>query len=272
MTVEPDGEWHTSDDKYASAGWVTQLRAKDWSNEVDVKPTIHPDTMANTNRTTNLSPVSATQRNNEIFVLDSDSDREVEGQVQPSPGYSRTNGSIAKTGVGIHEGMPRHVSSTSQASVIDLTLDSDTEDSPRSVERVGKRKADDALADRSTDTIKRPREGPLPLPLRRDSSISRFPVSGNSGSHVSPFESRTLPPLTSRQPSSGLSVVYQGLSLSHGNGDRSPMGGFPHQSQRPYTSASNGSLSGASPNGYRFDSFGGMNGVNGGSSSPDGWR
>ena len=124
--VEADGEWHTSDNSYASDAW----RAS--------HPPVLPETLLPPTETASIAS-SATAVNeppntlgkdktvsSEVFVLDSDDDDD-EGQVkqQLSPSFRSSNGSF-------EAGPP-------DSQVIDLTLSDDEDVAPRR-----KRKATDS--------------------------------------------------------------------------------------------------------------------------------
>ena len=296
VEVEPDGEWHTSDNKYASAGWLAAVRAKSESANKDIKPVVTPKPNPDANKSiSNISAATlnvAPQNDGEIYVLDSDSDRDEEGQVKReiSPGHRRTSNGIARNGADSSAPSRPHALTP----VIDLTLDSDPEDiPPRPPYQAGKRKADEALMDRGADGTKRAREGSS-MTIRRDSA-SRYSVapptsagSGN-GSHASPFNNtRTLPPpIPTRQTSSSslsgsfhthLSMGSSSPRYTSGGGDRSPLNGYQRSVHTgPFASVNGDSRTLPPPNpngfGYSHEVFPRLNGgaSGGGSSSPGGW-
>jgi E3 SUMO-protein ligase PIAS1 len=150
--VEADGEWHTSDNKYASARW-RQSHPK-----VDPAPSTPPRKMPSS---TKPSPHIAAPRNgvekpNDIEVLVLDSDDEDEGRVKRelSPSFgSGSSGSANQSFDRISVPMTQ-----SQEDIIDLTLDSDSDDSqPITSSTAGKRKSAENISPRSVQASKRVR-------------------------------------------------------------------------------------------------------------------
>jgi E3 SUMO-protein ligase PIAS1 len=129
--VEPNGEWHTADNSYASTGWRAN-HPPPVSERPPSPQKFFPE----------LSTKPATDQNgNEIVVLDSDDEDEgrVKRELSPSFGHDSpvsTNRSLDRTSV---------QNSQSQRlgdDVIDLTLDSD-DDEPPPPRRLEKRKTVD---------------------------------------------------------------------------------------------------------------------------------
>lgn len=160
--VESDGQWHTTDNKYGSPDWLAVHPMK--TEPIPKKdPPAGPSKQAvtHTNGKEKARPNGA-----EVFVLDSD-DEDDEGRVKRelSPSYDTgTQQSQGKT-------------NSQLAAVIDLTLDSDEEELPRTTQ---KRKATDAPS--PTEQIwKKSRSA-------NGASSSSEPSS--DGSHLSPVRAK----------------------------------------------------------------------------------
>lgn len=128
VMVEADGQWHTTDNKFGSPEWLAIHPSKTEPPPVKKEPSaasLKP-IMTQTNGKEKARPNGA-----EVYVLDSD-DEDDEGRVKRelSPSYD--------TGTGTQQSQGK--TNTQLAAVIDLTLDSDDEEPPRTTQ---KRKAVD---------------------------------------------------------------------------------------------------------------------------------
>jgi E3 SUMO-protein ligase PIAS1 len=142
VIVEADGEWHTSDDRYASDAW----RKTHKPEPLPVSPTLHPKHPAPSNSAfghiRDASNQEKSQRPGDVVVLDSE--EEDEGEVKRELSPSRAEQILTS-------GLPG-------AQVIDLTVESDDESA--SNRSLGKRKAESDLA--SEDIWKKSRIGEPP--------------------------------------------------------------------------------------------------------------
>ncbi|KAL0951264.1 hypothetical protein HGRIS_007978 [Hohenbuehelia grisea] len=120
VIVEPDGEWHTSDNQFASPGWKALHPAKPALPSSISKP-VPPPRLSPPKG--NAVPSGSKPPQSEIYVLDSDDDED-EGQVKRelSPSYARSSLSAPQSGSAAPS-----VPSSQADDVIDLTLDSDDE-------------------------------------------------------------------------------------------------------------------------------------------------
>ncbi len=200
--VEADGEWHTSDDKYASVQWKAAHPPK-----ASLPAAEHPRTPMQTQD--HLLVNGMNQLNGkgkafdtEVLVLDSDEDED-EGRVKRelSPSYASSSRASFDT-------IPQMQSqSQSSRQVIDLTLD-DSDDEPPPPDNHGKRKASDANLSESLpdqlwkkgriDTsriLPAPRpSGSMSVPNIRP--LSNHPTSPSSLRFASSFQGNTiLPPV-----------------------------------------------------------------------------
>jgi len=141
VIVEPDGEWHTADNKHASKAWKAShppsitnqaisprkgIKTEESHDHLLAKPNAHEE--------------EAKAANVEVLVLDSDEDEDegrVKHELSPSQASSmnRSYASVPRT--------ETEASLSQQSDVIDLTGDSsDEEESPTT--QVGKRSASEA--------------------------------------------------------------------------------------------------------------------------------
>jgi hypothetical protein len=131
VMVEADGQWHTVDNKYGSPTWLIAHPPKpDPSTEKNVSQPAKPVAPKVTNGKDKIRPNGA-----EVFVLDSDD--EDEGRVKRELSFSSDQNFPPMTQLS-QQSMTQTASQKS--TVIDLTLDSDDEESPRPTQ---KRKAVD---------------------------------------------------------------------------------------------------------------------------------
>lgn len=139
VIVEADGEWHTSDDRYASDAW----RKTHKPGPFPVSPTPHPKHPPPSNSPSghirDASNQDKSQRFGDVVILDSE--EEDEGEVKRELSPSRAE-QILTSGL-------------SGAQVIDLTVESDDESADN--RSLGKRKADSDSA--SEDIWKKSRIG-----------------------------------------------------------------------------------------------------------------
>lgn len=167
VMVEADGEWHTSDNKYGSAGWkmAHPLTAP---KQAPLSPRKSPPKSSTQLNGTNVADPNGKKKENvEIFVLDSD-DEDEEGRVKRELSPSIGSGSSAAINRSV-EVASLSATSQPQADVIDLTLDSDEEDGlppPRTAE---KRKASENGLPSPTEQIwKKSRVEPIPPAVMRN--------------------------------------------------------------------------------------------------------
>ncbi|KAM6498061.1 PINIT domain containing protein [Amanita muscaria] len=150
VIVEPDGEWHTTDNKYASRAWKTShppTTNRPASPHKRVKMEESYDQLLSKSSSEDEKPTSD---NVDVVVLDSDSDEEedeghVKRELSPSQSsqMNRSYVSIPRT--------ETELSLSQQSDVIDLTADSD-EERPTPTPRTGKRTADEAGLSPSSPT------------------------------------------------------------------------------------------------------------------------
>ena len=204
VMVEADGQWHTTDNKYASAQWKAAHPSKPLSPR-KVEPSQSPSRAPPppiVNGTAPQANGKGKALDIEILVLDSDDDED-EGRVKRelSPSY-------ASSARASFDSLPQIETQTS--SVIDLTLDdSDDEQPPPAASTFGKRKASDANLDTTAlpdqpwkrGRIDASRILPAPTPsgtpgaLALHTSISSLPSSPSGGRFSSSFQGNMLPPV-----------------------------------------------------------------------------
>ncbi|KAF9535418.1 PINIT domain-containing protein [Crepidotus variabilis] len=193
VIVEADGEWHTSDGRYASAGWKAAHPPKSLS-PTKVEDTGTPAPLANGTGQVNGKGKAPEV---EIFILDSDEDDD-EGRVQRELSYASSSRTSYDT-------IPATQQSQGGATVIDLTLDSDEEETPPPpVNNYGKRKASEA----NIDSVSLPEQ--LWKKGRIDSSRI-LPAPRPSG----PISNGMHPPMSNHRPAAPLpySSSMQGHNL-----------------------------------------------------------
>ncbi|PAV21924.1 miz zinc finger [Pyrrhoderma noxium] len=130
VEIEPDGEWHTADNKFGSQAWMDTHRFKVSVNQV--KPVPHSTVEIPAHPSVSSSPrtdrasTGVSQLLNEVVIL-TDSDEEDETRVKrelsptsPSSSFMSSRGNFTAP----------PSSSKVPLTVIDLTLDSDDEDAP----------------------------------------------------------------------------------------------------------------------------------------------
>jgi len=222
VVVEADGEWHTSDDKYASVEWMAAHPPKASPPAAEHYPQIPMQTQDHF-LVNGMNQVNGKGKafDPEVVVLDSDEDED-EGRVKKelSPSYASSSRASFDT-------MPSTQSqSQSSRQVIDLTLDdSDEEQPPPS----GKRKASEASLSESLPDqfwkkgrIDSSRILPTPHPSVPMSApnirpLSNHPTSPSSLRFPSSFQGNTiLPPVFvyNRDGTSNTSLQLPPISTS----------------------------------------------------------
>ena len=141
VMVEADGEWHTSDNKFASEGWKT---SHPLPNGVvrPVSPKKEPETPAPISSPSLKAP-NGRALPEVISLTDSEDDEEriVKRELSPKSGYTSQSHSFASSGGKSGRTPPPPSSKASFSNeVIDLTLDSDEDDLPSTYDSVHKRK------------------------------------------------------------------------------------------------------------------------------------
>ncbi len=172
VEVEPDGEWHTEDNKYGSPGWLASHPPKGSAPKAPLPGPSRSQAPAVIKTDMNGSGArSVLQRLDDVVILDDSDDEEGLVKKEQSPiDYVASSGTSNFT---IHDLQPFRLP---RQTVIDLTLDSDDEDPlppplPPTNKRAEKRKADDSMNGRIDDAMKRQRTADLPnRPARRESS------------------------------------------------------------------------------------------------------
>lgn len=138
VIVEADGEWHTTDDKYASDAWKKTHKP----GPPLVSPTPHLKHQATSNSPSgDKSSQEKSQRSGDVVVLDSEEEDEGEVKRELSPSRPEQFGLLG-------------------TQVIDLTVESDDESA--SIRSLGKRKAESDSALAAADIWKKSRIGEPP--------------------------------------------------------------------------------------------------------------
>lgn len=220
VIVEPDGQWHTADDKFGSVEWKrAHPPAKVESMSIPSSPI----------RRRSPTPVKTKVNENghkassEIVVLDSDDEEEGQVKRELSPSVPRTvRSSLASVG----SQPPRSL--TGESDVIDLTLDSDDEDPPVHDPPPKKRKADEQEITSPTEQVwKKSRADTHAIPPKTN-GISSTASLPNGSSYTSVRDPRVLPP-----PSPGRYFPRSSASYSLPSASYIPPGGAPIPSRPP---------------------------------------
>ncbi|KAJ7125633.1 PINIT domain-containing protein [Mycena crocata] len=125
VIVEADGEWHTSDNKYASAKWKESHAPAPIAKPLTLSPRKSLPAKSPPSKLVNGDP-NGKRKATEIVVLDSDDEDEGRVKRELSPSFASTS-SVNRS----YGSLPGETAGPSQADdVIDLTLDSDEEDAP----------------------------------------------------------------------------------------------------------------------------------------------
>lgn len=149
MIVEPDGQWHTADNKYGSAAWrAVHPPIKDPIMTLPPTPVKQRSPTPDKAPPSVDAPAKSGPSNAEIVILDSDD--EEEGQVKRELSVSASH-SLNTSSASIGSQPPR--SQTVESDVIDLTLDSDDEDTLVSAPPSKKRKSDERDIASPTESI-----------------------------------------------------------------------------------------------------------------------
>lgn len=196
--MEADGEWHTSDDRYASDAWRKTYKP----GAFPVSPTPHPKYPAPSNSPSghirDASNQEKSQRFGDVVVLDSE--EEDEGEVKRELSPSRAEQILTS-------GLPG-------AQVIDLTVESDDEST--SNRSLGKRKAESDPVSASEDIWKKSRIGEASNVTSMNDSVNistsgvlvsgsnhgarRYAVNGAPLPHRPPSHSTQFTPVTYGSP------------------------------------------------------------------------
>ena len=191
VIVEADGEWHTSDDRYASDIW----RKTHKPGPSRVSPTPHPKYPGPSNspsgHTRDASHREKSQRSGDVVILDSE--EEDEGEVKRELSPSRAE-QILTSGL-------------SGAQVIDLTVESD--DESESNRSLGKRKAESDPVSSSEDIWKKSRIGEPPNATSMNVNVSTSGVLVSGSNHGGRRYSANGAPLPHRPPSHSTSTSTQ---------------------------------------------------------------
>lgn len=202
--VEADGEWHTSDNKYASAQWKAAHPPQNPSLTKQASFRIPAPVQERNESEHGSSPANGKGKapDVEILILDSDEDEDegiVKRELSPShePSSRASFDTVPQT----------QIQSQTSSNVIDLTLDDSDDEQPLVHNSYGKRKASDAnLAELLPDQLwKKGRIDPsrtLPAPLPSvpltglRTAINNHPSSppGLRYPALSSFQGNTLPP------------------------------------------------------------------------------
>lgn len=224
VIVENDGQWHTSDDRYASAIW----RASHPHTAPHDPTPPRASTPASEDEAESKELV---KRSIEVLILDSDEEEEEEGRVKRE--LSVSQGSIPNSlpKVSLPRGAPAVAPQPRRDDVIDLTVDSDEEQSQsQSPARPGeKRKAPSGTQSPTEQIWKKSRlESVVP---RGYPSSSSSGGSGSSTAQISPVSPTTSTTHPRPAPYGPGTASYSGPTLPP---LRLPSGGYPPQTAPPY--------------------------------------
>ncbi|KAG6851171.1 hypothetical protein H0H93_015181 [Arthromyces matolae] len=175
VIVEADGEWHTSDNKHGSASWKATHPVE---GESVSKPPPQPSSRSPSKA--DIDENASGKR--EVYILDSD-DEDDESQVKQE--LSPSIGSSSQ----VLDGTTTSSKHAASNGIIDLTLDSDDEESPPPMQ-TGKRKAPD-LSPSSTS--------PSEL-IWKKSRTDAHPFRDGGGDYGQPSASQSVPPIHPRYP------------------------------------------------------------------------
>ena len=196
--MEADGEWHTSDERYASDTWRKTHKHRPSS---PVSPTPHPKHPAPSNNPSahirDALNQEKLQRSGDVVVLDSEEeDEEVKRELSPSRAEQILTSGLPGT------------------QVIDLTVESDDESA--SNRSLGKRKAESDPVSASEDIWKKSRIGEPPNATNTNDNVNistsgvlvsggnhgarRYAVNGAPQSHRPPSNSTQFTSVTFEPP------------------------------------------------------------------------
>lgn len=184
VIVEPSGEWHSEDNRYASEGWkATHPPAGKDPTPLKRSPTPVKPSLKELNGKGKSGPSNA-----EIVILDSDDEDEGRVKRELSPSTDGTQRSSRPKTNGSYASIPPR-SQTVESDIIDLTLDSDDE-APNPSSR--KRRSDERDTQSPTEQI------------WKKSRMDNNPLSSGSlgGRSLPPISSPVYvpPPLASPEP------------------------------------------------------------------------
>ena len=139
VIVEADGQWHTVDNVYGSTAWkAAHPPVKDPPPQLPPTPVKKLSPAPVTEHSNSDVPTKSGANNAEIVILDSDDEDEGQVKRELSPSAPR---SLKTPSVSVGSLPPR--SQTGDSDVIDLTLDSDDEDTLVNAHPTKKRKSDE---------------------------------------------------------------------------------------------------------------------------------
>lgn len=264
VIVEADGQWHTSDNKFASTTWKATHPFKQETLSLPPTP-VKRRSPTPSKAVTNGHPKPGSN-NAEIVILDSDDEDEGQVKRELSPtAYRSMTSSLAS----FASNPPR--SQTVDSDVIDLTLDSDDEEplatqlaasikhslsQSQSQTLSKKRKSDERDIISPTEPIWKKSRPDAPLPpipaTGRSTESPAAYVNGTNGTNGASFSSprdpaRTLPPPSPNRYTSS----YVARPPAPYNGSYIPPGSAPIPSRPPLPSLPPSTYSGsyARPNG-----------------------
>ena len=190
--VEADGEWHTADNKYGSAGWKASHPPA-----ATVQPPTTPRKPLLNGKSPSRTPTkldadgNGKAKTNDVEIVVLDSDDEDEGRVKRELSPSFGSGSSVSVNRSF-EGPSVPQSQTQGDDVIDLTADSDDE-APGPI-RVEKRKATDEMS--PTEQIwKKGRldTGPSSVPPMTNEYVNGAGAGSSSSAHGTAYPHYPVP-------------------------------------------------------------------------------
>ncbi|KIP11381.1 hypothetical protein PHLGIDRAFT_114515 [Phlebiopsis gigantea 11061_1 CR5-6] len=193
VIVEADGQWHTVDNMYGSTAWkAAHPPVKDPPPQLPPAPVKKRSPTPVIQQLNGDATAKSGPSNAEIVILDSDDEDEGQVKRELSPSAPR---SLKTPSVSVGSLPPR--SQTGDSDVIDLTLDSDDEDTLMNAHSIKKRKSDERDLPSPTERIwKKSR-----IDMSPGGSVPRSPpLAYATGSSYSPpsrdssRDPRVLPP------------------------------------------------------------------------------
>ncbi|KAJ3919345.1 PINIT domain-containing protein [Lentinula edodes] len=140
VMVEADGEWHTSDNTYGSPNWKIKHPPKRSDPPSRKPPSLPKPPLTNGNTASSSTIPNGVPKKFDVVTIE-DSDDEDEGRVKRELSPSFGNISSAS---GSQPSVP--ISRSQTGDVIDLTIDSDDDESPPPPLNAGKRKAPETIS------------------------------------------------------------------------------------------------------------------------------
>ncbi|PFH54423.1 hypothetical protein AMATHDRAFT_51930 [Amanita thiersii Skay4041] len=186
VIVEPDGEWHTSDNKFASAGWKTLHAVKSKPPPIPQKSIKSEEGVPITPTKLGIDLKKPKPNGVEVVILDTDDEDEGRVKRELSPSHASSPASQS------YRSVPRtntETSTSQQSDVIDLTADSDDERPPT---LTGKRKAADIDAPSGSPTEQIWKKGRFDPDRALAAAVLSPPSSQVNGSEH--HQSAPLPP------------------------------------------------------------------------------